>query len=46
MEENKVVDLSSYPEGAQEIIKYMDWLETDEQRMASLMMFLGFALGS
>lgn len=46
MEEKKAIDLSNYPEGAQEVIKYMDWLETDEERLASLITFLGFALGS
>lgn len=39
-EEKKAVDITRYPEGPQEIIKYMDYLETDEERMAVLWSFV------
>ena len=42
---NRTVDITKYPEGPNEVIKHMDYLETDEERMATLMLFASFAMG-
>ena len=40
MTEQKTFDITRYPEGPQEVIKYIDWLETDEEKMAALNLFV------
>lgn len=45
-ENNAVFDITKYPEGPQEIIRHIDWLSTDEEKMAALnvFVFLSFQL--
>lgn len=38
--QEKKIDITKYPEGPQEIIKYMDYLDTDEERMRVLWSFV------
>ena len=40
MAEQNTFDITKYPEGPKEVIKYMDWLETEEEKMAALNLFV------
>ncbi len=37
---NEKIDITKYPEGPQEIMKYIDWVETDEEKQAALATFV------
>ena len=38
------VDITKYPEGPDEIMKYMDYMEDDEEKMALIISFVYAAL--